>query len=60
MVEVWGRGNRDTGEQGEEKAEGAEEEEEVGGQEEENRMESIEEETSSFSLVVYSIGTGAR
>jgi len=37
---------------------GAEEEEEVRGQEEENRMKSVKEESSSFSLVVYSVSTG--
>jgi len=36
---------------------GAEEEEEVRGQEEENRMKSVKEESSSFSLVVYSVST---
>ena len=60
MAEVWGRGNRGTGEQGEEKAKEAEEEEKVGGQKEENRMEGVEEGSSSFSLVIYSVGTRAR
>jgi len=35
----------------------AEEKEEVRGQEEKNRMKSVKEESSSFSLVVYSIST---
>ena len=36
----------------------AEEEKNIRKQEEENRMEGIEERNSSFSLVVFSVGTG--
>jgi len=52
------QGSKDKGKQKEERIDGAEEEEEVGGQEEENRMEGVEED-SNFSLVTYSVGTGA-
>jgi len=37
-----------------------EEEGEVEGQEEEDAMEGVEERSSGLSLVVYSVGTGAR
>ena len=56
MTEV--QGSKDKGKQKEERIDGAEEEEEVGGQEEENGMEGVEED-DNFSLVTYSVGTGA-
>jgi len=43
--------------QKEEIIDGAEGEEDVGEQEEENRMEDIEERSSSFTLVIFSVGT---
>jgi len=52
------QGSKDKGKQKEERIDGAEEEEEVGGQEEENGMEGVEED-DNFSLVTYSVGTGA-
>jgi len=51
--------SKEKGKQKKERIDGVEEEEEVGGQEEENRMEGVEERSSSFSLVMYSVGTGA-
>jgi len=45
------------GKQREQSSDRAEEEKDVGEQEEENRIESVEKESSSFSLVAYSVGT---
>ena len=53
------QGSKEKGKQKEERINKAEEEEEVGGQEEENGIESVEERSNSFSLVAYSVGTGA-
>jgi len=44
--------------QREERLDGEDEEKEMGRQEEDNEMEGMEEESSSFSPVVYSVGTG--
>jgi len=51
------QGSREKGKQKEERLDGAEGEEDVRGQEEENGMEGMEE-GSTFSPVVYSVGTG--
>ena len=51
--------SKEKGKQKKEMIDGVEEEEEVGEQEEENRMENIEERSSSFTLVVFSVGTGS-
>jgi len=53
------QGSKDKGKQKEERINRVEEKEEVGGQEEENGMEDVEERSNNFSLVAYSIGTGA-
>ena len=46
---------KEKGKQREKRIDGTEEEE-IEGQEEDNGMEGVEEESSSFSLVVYSVG----
>jgi len=46
------------GKQKEERIDGVEGEEETGGQEKKNGMEGMEEESSSFFLVAFSVGTG--
>jgi len=51
------QGSKEKGKQKEERIDGVEEEAQVGGQEEENGIEGMEEESSSFSPVVYSVGT---
>jgi len=48
------------GKQREQRSDGAEEEGEVKEQEQEDTIEGVEERSSGFSLVVYSVGTGAR
>jgi len=53
------QGSKEKRKQKEDRTDRAEKEEEVGGQKEENRIESVEEGSNSFSLVAYSIGTGA-
>ena len=53
------QGSKDKGKQKEERINRVEEKEDVGGQEEENGMEDVEERSNNFSLVAYSIGTGA-
>ena len=50
--------SKDKRKQREQELDEVEKEEEVGRQEEENRMESVEERSSSFSPVIYSVGTG--
>jgi len=59
MIEV--QGSKKKGKQREERLDGenGEEEAEVGEQEEENRIKGVEERSSRFSLVVYSVSTGA-
>jgi len=52
------QGSKGKGKQKEERIDRAEEEEETRGQEEENGMEGVEEESSSFSLVAFSVGMG--
>jgi len=54
------QGITEKGKQREQRSDGVEEKREVEGQEEENTMEDVEERSSSFSLVAYSIKTGAR
>jgi len=54
------QGITEKGKQREQRSDRVEEEREVEGQEEENAMEGVEERSSSFSLVVHSVGTGAR
>jgi len=51
------QGSKGKGKQKKKMIDGAEEEEEGGEQEEENGMEDIEEESSSFTPVVFSVGT---
>ena len=53
------QGSKDKEKQKEERINGAEEEEEIGGQEEKNGMEGVEEGSNNFSLVAYSVSTGA-
>jgi len=50
----------DKGKQRAQSSDGAEDEGEVEEQEEENAIKGVEEESSRLSLVVYSVGTGAR
>jgi len=50
----------DKGKQRAQSSDRVEEEGEVEGQEEEDAMEGVEERSSGLSLVVYSVGTGAR
>jgi len=59
MIEV--QGSKKKGKQREERLDGenGEEEAEVGEQEEENRIKGVKERSSRFSLVVYSVSTGA-
>ena len=52
------QGSKEKGKQRQEKIDKAEEEE-VGGQEEENEIEGIEERSSSFSPVIFFVGTRA-
>ena len=53
------QGSKGKGKQKEKMIDRAEEEEEVGEQEEENRIEDIEERSSSFTPVIFSVGTGS-
>ena len=50
--------SKEKGKQKEEMIDGAEEEKEVREQEKENRIEDIEEGSSSFTPVIFSVGTG--
>jgi len=56
MTEV--QGGKEKRKQREERLYREDEEKEMGRQEEDNEMEGVEEEGGSFSLVVYSVGTG--
>jgi len=53
------QGGQEKGKQREERLDGEDEEKEMGRQEEGNEMEGVEERDGSFSLVTYSVGTGA-
>jgi len=53
------QGDKEKRKQREERLDGEDEEKEMGRQEEDNEMEGVEEGDSSFSLVVYSVGTRA-
>ena len=52
------QGSKKKGKQKKKRIDGVEEEAQVRGQEEENGMKGVKEGSSSFSLVVYSVGTG--
>jgi len=54
-----GTGGKEKGKQREKRLDGEDEEKEMGRQEEDNKMKSMEEGNGSFSLVAYSVGTGA-
>jgi len=53
------QGGKKKGKQREKRLDGEDEEKEMGRQEEDNEMKSMEEGNGSFSLVAYSVGTGA-
>ena len=52
------QGGKEKGKQREERLDGEDKEEETERQEEYDRMEGVEEESSRFSPVAYSVGTG--